>query len=935
MKNISVLSKSKSNRHLWNLFLWCLPAMLVQPIGLFAQCSPDLTPPTANCDLFGFAWTNSHGPNTTRFSAAVLNNNSTDNCTPANQLLLRITTDPGLTSPPTTTEVELVGAPNDEITVYLWVGDEAGNWSTCSAPVILIAPECSPDVQAPYLEIPPDLTFSRAEYDLFDIDYFNMPDDQPKVRAAFGEAYHWDNCDNSNSNYQESYYLIGPIDTLTKVERRFFVTDAANNQATVVAQYITISDGFTAYLPGWQYPGENVTDTLQTYGGETLESFLASDTYLLAPCFESSNDGYLRKERAWGILDWSVFPPPIDQVELPALDMDNDGRVGDPYAIIAIGDSIYLYENNVPTLNLGRRTTAYHYVQKFINEQLLVSGTVFLDTTGNCTQDAGEQVLAGWKVKGIGHPSNAVYTATTDGDGHYELTVCPQDTLVEVSLDVAGNVSGECPSTYGVVVASGVPGVQNIPAILNYECNMLTVDIATGNMRPCFNSAYTVNYCNLSGTSVEASYVDVALDTFVQYTGSSLPGTLLSGNSYRFETGDLAPGQCGQFSIQFLLDCDAPNGITHCTEAAIFPTDDCPPIGNWQGAELLAQANCEGDSVLLEIHNVGTEGMSGQLYFIVTEDLIMLKEEPIQLGAGETRSLRVPANGATWRVEVPQEPGHPWGGVVAAALEGCGGFNQPGLVNMFPINDPDPFTSTFCRENTSSFDPNDKQAYPRGYRSEHFIKRNTDIEYMIRFQNTGTDTAFTVVLLDTLSAFLDAASVRPGASSHPYDFDLLENNVLRFRFDHILLPDSTVNEAASHGFVVFRVKQQPDNPLGTVIHNSAAIYFDFNAPVITNTTWHTVGENFVLTVSTDNPESSAGRLRVFPNPATETATFELPQTDPNRRFVLTDALGKTVVSDRFAETTYRFERGNLPAGVYFFQVLAKRGMLHSGKIVLR
>lgn len=934
MKNISVLSKSKSNRRVQSALLWCLLAVLAMPGGLFAQCSPDTAPPTANCDLFGFVFLNEHGPNTTRYTAAELNNASTDNCTPTNQLLLRITTDAGLSTPPPDTYVSLTGLPNDERTVYLWVGDAAGNWSTCSATIILIEPQCSPDITKPHLEIPPDLTFSRAQYDLFDIDYFNMPDDQPKVRAAFGEAYHWDNCDNGNSAYQESYVISGLPATPTKIERRFFVTDAANNQATVVAQYITISDGFTAYLPGWQYPGENVTDTVTLFSDNPMQT-ATTDKYFFAPCFETPDEGYIRLERIWGIIDWTYSPAGGDPFMLPALDLDNDGRVGDPYSIIAIGDSIWLNLNNVPTQNLGKRAQVYEYQQVFQNEQLLVTGTVFLDNTANCELDAGEPVLAGWKVKGVGQPSNTVYTATTDGDGHYELAICPQDTLVEVSLDVAGNVSGECPSTFEVVVASGVPGTQNIPAILYQECTLLSVDIATGNMRPCFNSAYTVNYCNLSGTAVEDSYVDVALDTFVQYTGSSLPGTLLGGNTYRFETGDLDPGQCGQFSIQFLLDCDAPNGITHCTEAAIFPNDDCPAVGPWQGAELRVNGYCEGDSVLLEIHNIGTGGMSGQLNFIVTEDLIMLKEEPVQLGAGGIYTTRVPANGATWRIEVSQEPGHPWGGIVAKAVEGCGGVNQLGLVNMFPVNSPNPFVSTFCRENTSSFDPNDKQAYPRGYQNQHFIKRNTDIEYMIRFQNTGTDTAFTVVLLDTLSALLDAVSVRPGASSHAYDFDLLENNVLRFRFDNILLPDSNVNEAASHGFVKFRVKQQPDNPLGSVIHNSAAIYFDFNAPVITNETWHTIGENFVLTVSTDDPGAPAGQLRVFPNPATESATFELPQGDPNRRFVLTDGLGKTVVADRFAETTYRFERKNLPAGVYFFQVLAERGILFSGKIVLR
>lgn len=506
-----------------------------------------------------------------------------------------------------------------------------------------------------------------------------------------------------------------------------------------------------------------MTDTVQIFSDGTVQS-VTSDKYFLAPCYDTPNDGYLRLVRTWGIIDWSFFPPTSDPIILPALDLDNDGRVGDPYSIIIIGNSIYLNENNVPTLNLGKRGTVYEYDQEFLNEQLLVHGTVFLDSSGNCVLDTGEPTLGGWSVKGIGQPSNAVYTTTTDGDGYYELAVCPQDTLVEVSLDIPGNFSGDCPATFEVAVASGAPGLQDIPALLNQECALLSVDIATGNMRPCFNGAYAVNYCNLSGTSVDDAY--------------------------------------------------------------------------------------------------------------------------------------------------------------------------PGLVNLFPVNTPNPFTATFCRENTSSYDPNDKQAYPSGYPSEHFIKRNTDIEYMIRFQNTGTDTAFTVVLLDTLSAFLDAASVRPGASSHVYDFDLLENNILRFRFDNILLPDSNVNEAASNGFVKFRVQQQPDNPLGTVIRNSAAIYFDFNAPVITNEAWHTVGENFV-TVSTNTPNASEGQLLVFPNPANESATFQLLHTDPNRWFVLLDGVGKPVATTRFAEATYRFERGNLPAGIYFFQVVTERGIVSSGKIVLQ
>ena len=132
-------------------------------------------------------------------------------------------------------------------------------------------------------------------------------------------------------------------------------------------------------------------------------------------------------------------------------------------------------------------------------------------------------------------------------------------------------------------------------------------------------------------------------------------------------------------------------------------------------------------------------------------------------------------------------------------MEGCNGVN-PGFVTIFPEDDGAPFISIDCRENISSFDPNDKQAFPRGYGSEHFIEKNTALEYLIRFQNTGTDTAFTVILKDTLSPWLDLYSVRPGAASHDYEYEILGQNIIKITFNNILLPDSNINELASHGF---------------------------------------------------------------------------------------------------------------------------------------
>ena len=168
-----------------------------------------------------------------------------------------------------------------------------------------------------------------------------------------------------------------------------------------------------------------------------------------------------------------------------------------------------------------------------------------------------------------------------------------------------------------------------------------------------------------------------------------------------------------------------------------------------------------------------------------------------------------------------------------------------GFVTQFPLDDESLTIDEDCQENRGSYDPNDKTGYPKGFCQAKYIRTDQEIEYRIRFQNTGTDTAFNITVTDTLSHFLSPASVRPGTSSHPYEYALLGEGVVKFTFPNIMLPDSNVNKPASHGFVKFSVKQQADNPMGTMIENYAGIYFDFNDPIHTNTVRHTIGDDFV------------------------------------------------------------------------------------------
>ncbi|WP_338766207.1 BspA family leucine-rich repeat surface protein [Bernardetia sp. ABR2-2B] len=149
----------------------------------------------------------------------------------------------------------------------------------------------------------------------------------------------------------------------------------------------------------------------------------------------------------------------------------------------------------------------------------------------------------------------------------------------------------------------------------------------------------------------------------------------------------------------------------------------------------------------------------------------------------------------------------------------------------------------YCFPIVNSYDPNDKQVYPQGVCDEKFTQRSDlPLTYTIRFQNTGNAPALNVNIVDSLSNLLDRSSLRVVGSSHPMVVDTTaNNNVINFKFDNINLPDSTSSPELSQGYVIFEVSEQDTGRLDTArIENKSYIYFDTNAPIITNTVKNTV-----------------------------------------------------------------------------------------------
>jgi hypothetical protein len=159
-----------------------------------------------------------------------------------------------------------------------------------------------------------------------------------------------------------------------------------------------------------------------------------------------------------------------------------------------------------------------------------------------------------------------------------------------------------------------------------------------------------------------------------------------------------------------------------------------------------------------------------------------------------------------------------------------------------------------------SYDPNDKLE-EKGLGTPGYVLAGDELEYTVRFQNTGNDTAYTVVIRDALSDKLLWHTLQPIAWSHPVQTSVSASGDVTFTFENIYLVDSMTNPLGSQGFIKFRITTRADLQPGEQIHNTANIYFDQNPPITTNTELNTIFECGQLSAfSITQNEACAGQI---------------------------------------------------------------------------
>ena len=227
------------------------------------------------------------------------------------------------------------------------------------------------------------------------------------------------------------------------------------------------------------------------------------------------------------------------------------------------------------------------------------------------------------------------------------------------------------------------------------------------------------------------------------------------------------------------------------------------------------------------------------------------------------------------------------------------------------------YWSNLNQDVVNSFDPNDKTCLNGNAFDQEFV--GDYLKYMIRFENTGSAEAINIVVIDTLdNTKFDVRTLQVINASHEVVTEITEN-VIKFIFKDIYLP---FEDETNDGYVTFKIKTLPSLVLGDDIQNKAEIFFDFNFPIVTNTT-STIISDFT---SVDDLKQNTFDLEISPNPTSE--SILISSDAMMSRIELIDISGKLLESVSFVENKSQHIHSiqHLLSGVYFMKAYSKNGV---------
>ena len=579
-----------------------------------------------------------------------------------------------------------------------------------------------------------------------------------------------------------------------------------------------------------------------------------------------------------------------------------------------------------------------------------VCGKIFYDANVNCINDQ----TATWRspvflkiMPGeiLTSSSNSGVFSKNLAPGQYSVQLLnPPDGLMVDS--VCGN-----PSLDFVLDSLDNTSVVDI-GLIGTSCALLSVSVTGGNRIPCRKTVTNIQIANEGLGAATSATLRVKLPPVATYRS-------FSSNFYTNYMFDNAtqehvfsafyiPGS--DTRILTIIDSNACNlqnvNKTFCTEAIISYVGKCPLTApGWDQSDLIVSGKCLPDgAAAFEIRNRGLGDMAdSSLYELISSEGIT-NTGHIKLEAGQSTWLSTPGANQFLMLRVQQRPHHPTGASASAITGLCqaNGFDSDSMLSGSVGRKSNVEQAIFCTIMRNSYDPNDKKVFPTGWGAIGNVASGSELRYMIRFENTGTAPANYVRISDTLSPYLDPASVRHIASSHQSQmvFSMEGTSarpVLHFTFPDIVLPDSNTSKEKSQGYVMFSISAKAGLPQQTSIRNQAAITFDINDPIKTNQTVNTINDSIpvatplVLAVRQKLPPLN---FSIFPNPSTGIFQLNFPGPQSGELMVY-DSHGKCVMRQGVSfQSTIGVNCSAQSAGIYLIHFRTNDQRVLQAKVIL-
>ena len=579
---------------------------------------------------------------------------------------------------------------------------------------------------------------------------------------------------------------------------------------------------------------------------------------------------------------------------------------------------------------------------------LCANGYVFCDANNNYTYDSGEFVLSNVPLTVSNYNASAITTVATNANGFYSADILGSygDSIV-----VTINPNYLASMGYTVALNSVMDFAQDCqtgsgPTQINFP-----VQCANFNPFPylCY-SGYV--FCDANGNGIQNPGELPLMGAPITFSNTTLGGNTITVYS----------DSSGYFSF-----CGSIYGITSVAVASISTSwlnDNGYTLPGSNIFTVMGSSNNITQPVAIPVYCSGNVTLCSDLWTTVTPWIGYFQGQnaTIRLNWGNygpaatayTLTLTWPSNVTlnTWSIQNPNYiiNGNSITWTINSTQTSFSttdylSFTLPsGLIN----GEQHVFTSsisstngTDCYEGNNTggllqilgnaYDPNDKTVFKKSFYEmvgndfqESTIAYGFDdeLEYTIRFQNTGTAPAQNIYILDTLDTELDWSTFQLLNTTHDINVVNLGNGVLRFEFNNIWLPDSSVSQELSQGHLTFRIRETPGNDIFSEITNTAYIFFDWNPAIVTNTTYNM--NDWIEFVGEEN----AFRVEAFPNPMQNELTLKV---EGKFNYEIHDLTGRKL-SEGMGVNQTTINTESLATGTYLLSVYVN-GAKQTGKVL--